>query len=89
MGHAGKVVPTPQFRVPDGRSLDLSLTGPEDAAPLVFHCGTPGAGLPFDPFVATLAERGLRYVSFSRPGYGSSTRRKGRSVVDELLGVSR
>ena len=83
MGDAGTmVVPTVQLRVPDGRSLDLFLAGPEDGTPLVFHCGTPGAGLPFDPFVATLAERGLRYVGFSRPGYGSSTRREGRSVVD-------
>lgn len=76
------VVPTDQLRMPDGRSLDLFLAGPDDGTPLVFHCGTPGAGVPFEPFVATLAERGLRYVSFSRPGYGSSTRRKGRSVVD-------
>src|SRR5262245_66321964 len=29
-----------------------------------------------------MAARGLRYVAFSRPGYGSSTRRPGRSVAD-------
>ena len=29
-----------------------------------------------------MAERGLRYVAFSRAGYGSSTRRPGRSVGD-------
>lgn len=67
---------------PDGRSLDVFVAGPEDGTPLLFHVGTPCAGLPFAPFVETLAERGLRYVSFSRPGYGSSTRRQGRSVVD-------
>lgn len=83
MGDAGAmVVPTMQLRVSDGRSLDVFLAGPEAGTPLVFHCGTPGAGLPFAPFVETLAERGLRYVSFSRPGYGSSTRREGRSVAD-------
>jgi pimeloyl-ACP methyl ester carboxylesterase len=75
-------VPTMNLRLPDGRSLDVFLAGPEDGTPLLFHIGTPGAGLPFAPFVATLAERGLRYVSFSRPGYGSSTRREGRDVVD-------
>ena len=68
--------------LPDGRSLDVFLAGPEDGTPLLFHVGTPCAGLPFAPFVETLAERGLRYVSFSRPGYGSSTRQKGRAVVD-------
>ena len=75
------VVPTLQLRVPDGRSLDVFLAGPESGTPLLFHVGTPGAGLPFAPFVESLAERGLRYVSFSRPGYGSSTRREGREVV--------
>ncbi len=29
-----------------------------------------------------LAERGLRYVSFTRAGYGGSTRRPGRTVAD-------
>jgi pimeloyl-ACP methyl ester carboxylesterase len=66
----------------DGRSLDLYLAGPPDGMPLVFHCGTPGSGLQFGPFVDALAERGLRYVSWSRPGYGSSTRQPGRDVAD-------
>jgi pimeloyl-ACP methyl ester carboxylesterase len=75
------VVPTPLL-LPDGRSLDVHVAGPEDGTPLLFHIGTPGSGLPFGPFVQALAERGLRYVSFSRPGYGSSTRREGRDVID-------
>ncbi len=70
------------LRTPDGRRLDVWLAGHENATPLVFHAGTPGAGLPFAPFVEDLAQRGLRYVSFSRPGYGSSTRRPGRRVAD-------
>jgi pimeloyl-ACP methyl ester carboxylesterase len=76
------VVPTMGLRLPDGRSLDVFVDGPQTGTPLLFHIGTPGAGLPFAPFVQTLAERGLRYVSFSRAGYGSSTRRPGRNVVD-------
>jgi pimeloyl-ACP methyl ester carboxylesterase len=75
-------VPPVQMTLSDGRSLDIHLAGPEAGTPLLFHVGTPGAGLPFAPFVETLAERGLRYVSFSRAGYGSSTRREGRDVVD-------
>ena len=76
------VVPTMELRLPDGRSVDVFLDGPESGMPLVYHMGTPAAGIPFAPAVQILAERGLRYVSFSRPGYGSSTRRPGRNVAD-------
>jgi len=71
-----------QITTPDGRSLDVWLAGPPDGDPLFFHLGTPGAGLPFEWHIQNLAERGLRYVSASRPGYGDSTRREGRSVAD-------
>jgi pimeloyl-ACP methyl ester carboxylesterase len=88
---AAMVVPTMQLRLPDGRSLDVFLDGPETGTPLVYHFGTPAAGGPtFAPIVDTLAERGLRYVSFSRAGYGSSTRQAGRevvAVVDDTLAV--
>lgn len=70
------------LRTADARSLDVWLAGPPDGVPLLFHCGTPGSGLPYDGMVEAAAERGLRYVSFSRPGYGSSTRRPDRSVAD-------
>ena len=70
------------LQLPDGRSLDVYLAGPEDGMPLLFITGTPTAGIPFPPFLETLAERGMRYISFNRPGYGSSTRRPGRSVAD-------
>lgn len=74
--------PTRQIATPDGRSLDVWLAGPSDGTPLVYHSGSPGAGLPFDQYVQALAERGLRYVSVTRPGYGGSTRHPGRTVAD-------
>jgi pimeloyl-ACP methyl ester carboxylesterase len=67
---------------PDGRRLDLYLAGPPDGEILLFHSGTPGVPLPFDPLIAEMARRDIRYVAFSRPGYGSSSRREGRSVAD-------
>jgi len=68
--------------LPTGRVLDVWLAGPENGTPLLFIPGTPDAGVPFAPMVEQLAQRGLRYVSFSRAGYGSSTRSAGRSVAD-------
>ena len=73
---------------PDGRSLDLYLADPAGGIPMLFHFGTPSSGLPFDPAVETFAGRGLRHVSFSRAGYGSSQRRPGRSVADVVDDVA-
>ena len=74
--------PTTTITTPDGRSLDVYLAGPLDGDVLLFHLGTPSAALPYPPAVDIMAERGLRYVAFNRAGYGSSTRRPGRSVAD-------
>ncbi|HEX3299135.1 MAG TPA: alpha/beta hydrolase [Actinomycetota bacterium] len=78
--------PTP-VELPDGRSVDVYVDGPPDGVPLVSHHGTPGAGLPYGPFVRAAAERGMRWVSYSRPGYASSTRVEGRSVADCVADV--
>lgn len=69
-------------RTPDGRSLDVWTEGPADAVPLLYHFGTPGSGLPYEPIVQAVLDRGLRWVSYSRPGYGGSTRHPGRIVAD-------
>jgi len=74
-------VPT-DLTLPDGRVLSVFVEGPEDGTLLISHHGTPGAGVPSPGFVRTAAERGLRWVSYSRPGYGDSTRVGGRRVAD-------
>jgi len=66
----------------DGRSLDVRVAGPEDGVPLVAHHGTPSTGIPFGPYVEAAAARGLRLVTYTRPGYAGSTRSPGRSVAD-------
>jgi pimeloyl-ACP methyl ester carboxylesterase len=65
-----------------GRVLDVAVAGPEDGTPLVFHHGSPGARMLFEPFIEAAVTRGLRYVSYSRPGFGDSTRQPGRTVAD-------
>jgi len=66
----------------DGRDLEVLVAGPDDGDVLVFHHGTPGAAL-FPPgLVDAAAERGLRSVVHSRPGYGDSSPKPGRSVAD-------
>ncbi|MGN6413019.1 alpha/beta fold hydrolase [Flexivirga sp.] len=68
--------------LPDGRSLDIQVSGPDDGPVLVFHHGTPGSVLPRRKMVEQAAERGLRLVTYSRAGYGDSSRRPGRTVAD-------
>ena len=62
-------------RTTDGRDLEVLVTGPADGLPLVFHHGTPQAAVPFGILERFATERGLRTVSYSRPGYGASTPR--------------
>ena len=73
---------------PDGRLLDVWVSGPEGAVPLLFHHGTPSSGLPLRALQRATSTRGLRLVSWSRPGYGGSTRRPGRRVVDDADDVA-
>jgi pimeloyl-ACP methyl ester carboxylesterase len=54
----------------DGRKLEVLLLGPEDGVPIVVHHGTPGTAGMYSPLVDVGAERGLRHVTYSRPGYG-------------------
>jgi pimeloyl-ACP methyl ester carboxylesterase len=64
----------------DGRLLEVVLAGPANGEALFCHHGTPGAAEMFDPHVDVGAERDFRHITYSRPGYGGSTRVKGRSV---------
>jgi pimeloyl-ACP methyl ester carboxylesterase len=72
----------------DGRTLDVYVDGPEGAVPLLFHNGTPSSGQLYAPFVDEASQRGLQMVSFSRAGYGSSTRKPGRRVRDVVPDVA-
>lgn len=69
-------------RLPDGRRLDLRVSGPAGGFPLVLHHGTPGAAIPVRALERAAHARGLRLVTTSRPGYGDSSRQPGRAVVD-------
>ena len=65
----------------DGRVLEVVLAGPPDGVALFSHHGTPGAAEMFDPLVEVGAQRNLRHITYSRPGYGTSDRLAGRSVA--------
>lgn len=64
------------------RRLDVEVSGPPDGPVLLYHHGTPGAVTQPPHLRAALHARGMRLVSYSRAGYGSSTRHAGRRVAD-------
>jgi pimeloyl-ACP methyl ester carboxylesterase len=68
--------------LPGGRSLEVSASGPHQATPLVLHHGTPSERTQYPPFAHAAAARGLRLVTYSRPGYGGSSRQPGRVIAD-------
>jgi len=72
---------------PDGGFLEV-LAGNSDDQPLVFHWGTPGAAVWFEPLAMAAARMSLRLVMYSRPGYAGSTPRPGRSVADAAHDVA-
>jgi pimeloyl-ACP methyl ester carboxylesterase len=76
-----------QVELTDGRVLEVLSDGPDDGMPLVFQNGTPTAAMLFPPMVEIAAARGLRTVTYSRPGYAGSTARPGRSVADAAMDI--
>ena len=73
---------------PDRRDLEVVSAGPEDGRCLLWHSGTPSSAAIFGPSLAAATERGLRFVTFSRSGYSTSTPKPGRSVGDVAQDVT-
>jgi pimeloyl-ACP methyl ester carboxylesterase len=66
----------------DGRELEVEVTGPDGGPVLLFHNGTPSGSQQMQFMARAVHAQGLRLVTWSRPGYGASTRLAGRTVAD-------
>lgn len=81
------------------RTLHVYDTGGDDARlTVLWQHGTPNTGEPPAPLLAAAAARGIRWVSYDRPGYGGSSQQAGRDVaaaaadaadVADALGIGR
>ena len=72
----------------DGRVLEVLVAGTHGGSALLFHSGTPSAAVPYEPLIDAVIERGLQFVTYSRPGYAGSTEHHGRSVADGAADVA-
>lgn len=66
----------------DGRTLTVREGGDQAGYPVLSISGTPGSSTLYPPHMRDAAEQGIRLFSYDRPGYGGSTRQKGRRVAD-------
>src|SRR5215203_4976194 len=64
----------------DGREIEVILEGDDDGMLLMFHHGSPGSAVPSPMFDRVAAERGIRLATFSRAGFGRSSRKEGLVV---------
>jgi pimeloyl-ACP methyl ester carboxylesterase len=81
----------------DGRTLHVYDTE-QGSLPVFWHHGSPNTGAPPEPLFPAAAARGIRWVSFDRPGYAGSSSLPGRTVasvtgdvasVADALGIGR
>jgi pimeloyl-ACP methyl ester carboxylesterase len=68
-------------QTPDGRTLAVEEGGDPAGRPVLAHMGTPNSRHLYGPHERDAADRGLRLISYDRPGYGGSSPRPGRSVA--------
>jgi pimeloyl-ACP methyl ester carboxylesterase len=71
-----------------GRVLAVYEGGDPAGAPVVAHHGTPAHGLLFAAWVEDAAARGIRLISYDRPGYGGSTADPERTVATAAADVA-
>lgn len=77
----------PAVALPDGRTLGYEEQGDHSAPPVVLFHGAPGSRR-FAPDAAAVAAAGVRVITFDRPGFGLSTRRPGRELLDTATDVA-
>lgn len=91
-GHyARRVVTETDLGLSDGRRLhvyDASADGADARLAVFWHHGTPNIGAPPEPLFPVAAQRGIRWVSYDRPGYGGSTPHPNRDVASAAADVS-
>ncbi|HEY7025789.1 MAG TPA: alpha/beta hydrolase [Candidatus Limnocylindrales bacterium] len=86
------VINTPEhlehrIKTPDGRTLAVAEWGDPNGIPFISMHGTPGGRITYWEDPTLYARHGLRRLTYDRPGYGESTRLKGRTVADVVIDV--
>jgi pimeloyl-ACP methyl ester carboxylesterase len=90
------VIKETDLTLADGRTVHCYDSGEAGGLTVFWHHGSPNTGTPPEPLFPAAGERGIRWISYDRPGYMSSTARPGRdkasaaadaAAVADALGV--
>jgi len=76
------VVDTKKITLKDGRELAYCEFGAADGHPVFYAHGSPGSRLEGGMYHEKAAEYGFRLIAMDRPGFGQSTLKPGRRLLD-------
>jgi pimeloyl-ACP methyl ester carboxylesterase len=70
------------------RQIRVEISGDDNGIPVFLLHGMPGSRSGPKPRASVLYRRGIRLISYDRPGYGGSTRHRDRRVADAAADVA-
>ena len=76
------------LKLSDGRTIEVTSAGTPNGKAVVFHHGTPSGSCAWDDWIEAVAANGGFGIAYSRPGYGSSSRKRGRTVVSNTSDIT-
>ena len=82
MPQLAQIATARQAQLKDGRRLGFAEYGDRDGAPLILLHDLFGNRALRHPDDSILSRLGIRLIGVDRPGYGQSTRKPGRSLMD-------
>lgn len=71
----------------DGRTLEYGTVGNPEGKTVVFHHGTPGSLFTLMQYQEIVELGGFFAISYSRAGYGKSSRNQGRAISDVVSDI--
>jgi pimeloyl-ACP methyl ester carboxylesterase len=80
-------VQTITVQTPDGRELCVEVAGNPEGRAILVHDGTPNSRHLYNRWIEDAQARGIKLVSYDRPGYGGSTPQPDHSVADGAADV--
>lgn len=80
-------VETRTIAVGGGREVCVELAGDPQGTPILVHAGEPMSRRLYAGWIADAERRGIRLISYDRPGYGGSTAAPGHAVASGATDV--